>query len=228
MEDVVRLSLYQACGGDRELRCQQFGPLILRGIPPTIPLRALRCRETGSYPRRARDCSFTAGDEKDRATICRVTLRERSGIYWSDELPPPEPPKASGTTASIPMVPIGRSSLACAGPLLALTREPEKIDPAPATPPRGVRELASLITEDDYPIPAVSKGREGTTTMRLRVGSHGRIDRCTVTLSSGSEGLDERACQLLRARAFFLPARNAEGHPVAAEISYSHHWKAPR
>lgn len=77
---------------------------------------------------------------------------------------------------------------------------------------------SKLITEDDYPIPWISQGKSGIVAMRLPVGSHGRIDRCTVTRSTGSEALDERSCELLRARARCYPARNAKGRKVAAEI----------
>jgi TonB family protein len=230
IEDDVRLPVYEACGGDRELRCQQFAPEILRAIPPAIALTALRCRETGAYPRRIRACAFTLGD-RDRGTVpCTVTLRELPGIhtlYWSHDLPPESSRRANGGAAAVD-VPLGRSSLACTGPLLALTREPEHADPAPAEPPRRIADLGGLITPDDYPIPAMSHGQEGVTAMRLQVGSHGRIDRCRVTRSSGSEALDETACTLLRARAFFLPARDARGKAVAADIDYSYRWRRPR
>lgn len=124
----------------------------------------------------------------------------------------------------------GPSSLACSGPLIALTQEPEQVDPAPETPPKLLSDRArgDLITENDYPIPAVSKGQEGITTMRLQIGSHGRVDRCRVTLSSGSDALDEKACMLLRSRAHFEAARNAKGQKVAAEFSYSHEWRSPQ
>jgi protein TonB len=231
MEDVIRLSVYHECGGDRELRCQQLAPRILRAIPPAVPLRAVECEESGRYPRRVRRCAFALGSETGPSAACRVTLRELPGhhsLYWSDELPPPPSPPEASPGIAIPAMGFGRSSLSCDGPLLALTREPERVDPAPATPPRPTADLATLITEDDRPIPALSQGKSGTVAMRLRIGSHGRIDRCSVIRSSGSEALDEAACSLLRARAFFLPAQDGEGRAVAAEISHSHEWAPPR
>lgn len=232
IENVIRLSVYFGCGGDRELRCEQFAPQDLRGIPPAIPLRALQCRESGRYPRRVRDCAFALGDESRRTIQCRVTLRELPGyhsLYWSYEAaPPPERPPASGPAISIPRVPGGPSTLACTGPLLALTRAPERIDPAPGTPARPRSPLEALITMDDYPSSAASKGQSGTIAMKLQVGPNGRVHRCTVTRSSGIEALDETACRLIRMRARFLPARNGGGQAVTSEITYSHEWRAQR
>lgn len=229
LEEQVRMPVYEACGGDRELRCQQFAPKMLRAIPPAIPVTGLRCRETGGYPGRVRACAFTLGDRAHGTVDCTVTLRELVGIhnpYWSDALPPePSPPAKDDHVPAAP--PLGRTSLACSGPLRPLTREPERPDPAPAEPPRSSTDLATLITPDDYPIPAMSHGQEGVTAMRLQVGSHGRIDRCRVTRSSGNEVLDERACTLLRARAFFVPARDRRGKAVAANLDYSYRWRNP-
>ena len=230
LESRIRLSVYFACGGDREARCEQFAPQDLRGIPPTVPLRSLECRETGTSPRRVRSCAFALGDEGRRAVRCRVTLRELPGhhsLYWSDDLPAPAvSPPSSGPPAI--QVPGGPSSLVCTDPLLALTRAPEAAGPAPATPPRARTGLAALITPEDYPRPALAKGEEGTVAMSLRVGPNGRITRCTVTGSSGSQALDQAACRLLRLRARFMPARDSDGGAVTAEVSHVHEWKTRR
>jgi TonB family protein len=225
-EGRIRLTVYHECGGDAELRCQQFGPRSLRGIPPTIPMRVEQCQESGVYPKRLRDCAFSLGHEGGRTITCRLMLREVPGPhspYWSDQLPPPI--RAATPSPALPDVPAPRSSLACKGSLLSLTGEPEKVDPAPAIPSRLLGKAASLISEDDYPIPAMTGGARGIVTMKLQVGSHGRIDRCEVTRSSGSKGLDDRTCELLRSRATFVPARSTRGEPVAAETSHSHDWK---
>ncbi len=219
IEDSVRLAAYFACGGKNDLRCQQFAPESLRAIPPTIPLGALRCRETnpgphGAEAERLRICRFELGDHASK-TACRVTFRQEAGphsVYWTEMLPPPR---------------MDQSTLVCTRPLLAVTEAPEVIDPAPAAPPRPSADLATLIEEIDYPSLIDSAGSIGVTAMRLRVGSHGRIDGCTVTASSGSRDLDTLACELLTSRAFFSPARNARGDAVAAEISHSHRWIVP-
>lgn len=229
LEDRIRLSVYFKCGSDLELRCQQFAPRTLRGIQPTIPMRSLLCQGTGSYPKRTRSCAFALGKEERQTTTCRITLNEAPGNhapYWSDELPPePVPPSSN---SSLPSIGIGRSSLTCTGPLLALTDAPEQVVEAPAVPARAFEDLATLITGDDYPIPGFSQGKEGITAMRLQIGSHGRIDRCTITSSSGSEYLDTRACELLRARAHFHPAQGTNGKAVAAEFVHRHRWIPPR
>ena len=233
LEDRVRYSVYFSCGGDGELRCQQFAPESHRSIPPAIPLRSLTCDETGDYPRRVRKCSFEVGPENASGITCRVTLSERPGyhsLYWSDALPPqPRPPSEEKSSApKLPNIQHEPSTLTCSGPLLPLTEPPESVDPAPAQPPHPMRSLTTLITKNDYPIPRIANGMEGVTTVSLRIGSHGRVDGCTVTNTSGSEALDRVTCRVLRTRARFRPARDGVGKAVAAEVSHSHHWVAPR
>jgi hypothetical protein len=124
LEERVRLSVYHQCGGDREPRCKQFAPRDLSGVEPSIALRGLSCRETGVHNRRVRDCAFALG--REGGMTCRVTLRERSGnhsFYWSDEVETAPATKAEPSQGV--QVPIRESSLACSGPLLALTEEPE-------------------------------------------------------------------------------------------------------
>lgn len=228
-ESTLRLSVYFQCGGDQELRCQQFAPNILRGIPPTIPLRDLQCLETGKYGARVRTCSFDLGAEGEAVSSCRVRMHEEVGIhspYWTDELPP-MPSSGKTFDREIPSFSIGRSSLSCNAPLRALTAEPEKVDPSPAIAPQLRGNLQDLISEIErgYSFPRDWRGR--TTVVELQVGSHGRIDRCRIEQASGVERIDQEVCQQLRVRAWFAPARDKLGNAVAAEVSQRLVWGSP-
>jgi protein TonB len=97
---------------------------------------------------------------------------------------------------------------------------PKKVEPA-----RAKANLASLITNDDYPASALRSNEEGTTGFRLDVGPNGRVTGCTVTSSSGSSALDSATCRLLRSRARFTPARDNTGAATSDSVSARIVWR---
>jgi hypothetical protein len=228
-ESNLRLSVYFECGGDEELRCQQFGPDDLRGIRPTIPLGGLQCKEVGNFGGRVRTCSFVLGGNGGATSFCNVRMHEAVGIhspYWTDELPPVASVKNT-SDRNIPSFTVGRSSLTCNTPLLALTAEPEKVDPSPTIGPQIRGNWQELIAEIERVYSSPRDWRGGTTVVRLRVGSHGRIDRCKIEQASGLERMEQEVCQQLRTRAWFDPARDKIGNAVAAEITQRLVWESP-
>ena len=92
---------------------------------------------------------------------------------------------------------------------------------AGGTPARLIR---GAITDRDYPPEARRAGIEGNLTTRYTVGPDGRIDRCYVTVSSGSELLDAATCRLVIARYRFAPARDGRGRPVEDTVYEDHGW----
>lgn len=107
-----------------------------------------------------------------------------------------------------------------APPPLAWTGRPGLERPAQAKMP-----LATLLSDEDYPSAAIRAGEEGTVRFTLSVGTDGRIGRCVVTGSSGSETLDSATCQLLTARAVFEPARDSRGRPAADSVDGRIVWR---
>jgi protein TonB len=85
---------------------------------------------------------------------------------------------------------------------------PIRAHAAPRTP------LQSLVTMDDYPAAALRGRDQGTARFMLTVDPVGRVAGCVILVSSGSAGLDSATCRLMRARARFTPARDANGQPV--------------
>ena len=96
-------------------------------------------------------------------------------------------------------------------------------DPAP-TEPIPIEPLSSLIKGDDYPLEAIEKNEQGRVSMRLIVGSDGRVRECIIDRTSGSASLDSASCKIVMERARFEPARNAEGNPVTAEVTQRINW----
>jgi TonB family protein len=87
--------------------------------------------------------------------------------------------------------------------------------------------VPQLITSRDYPAAALRAGVEGLVRVRLEISRRGRVARCTIVQSSGSELLDTATCGLLQARARFKPARNARGRTVGDSALAPVRWVIP-
>jgi protein TonB len=103
--------------------------------------------------------------------------------------------------------------------------------PAPPPPPRTVEpararaNLASYVSNDDYPASALRNEEQGTTGFRLTVGPDGRVSNCVVTSSSGSSALDAATCRLMRSRARFTPARDNTGASTTDTVNSRITWR---
>jgi periplasmic protein TonB len=104
-------------------------------------------------------------------------------------------------------------------PVLA---EPRKVEPA-----RARANLASYVSDDDYPSSAVRNEEQGTTRFRLGVGPNGQVTQCSVIGSSGSSALDSATCRLMKQRAKFSPARNSAGEPTSDSVTSAIRWVLP-
>lgn len=85
--------------------------------------------------------------------------------------------------------------------------------------PRPKNSPSSWIRSRDYPRSARRAGAEGTVGFQLDIDRQGRVYRCRVTSSSGSETLDEATCEALKRRAEFFPAEDSVGQPISGTYS---------
>jgi len=105
--------------------------------------------------------------------------------------------------------------------------------PPPAPPVRRIEpakaraNLASYVSNDDYPDSAIRNEEQGTTGFRLDVGPDGRVTNCSVTSSSGSSSLDSTTCRLMRSRARFTPATDSSGARTTDSVSGRIRWVLP-
>lgn len=100
--------------------------------------------------------------------------------------------------------------------------------PAPApvgTPPEPVGRVADWFPADAYPPQARAKSQEGQTVYAVELDPAGRIVRCNVVQSSGSDLLDSTTCTLVISNGRFRPARDAAGKPVVGRYQGSMRWK---
>lgn len=104
----------------------------------------------------------------------------------------------------------------------AIRIEPKRIEPA-----RAKANLASYVSDEDYPSNAARNEEQGTTRFRLAVGPDGKVKDCTVTGSSGSSALDSTTCRLMKQRARFTPARNDRGEFTSDTVASAIRWVLP-
>lgn len=71
-----------------------------------------------------------------------------------------------------------------------------------------------------YPSIALRAGHQGTTTLRLTIGSNGRVTSASVSKSSGHSSLDQAALSVVRSWRF-KPARNGAGQAVSYTMTQS-------
>jgi TonB family protein len=94
----------------------------------------------------------------------------------------------------------------------------------PATPKLLVPS-SSIIRDGDYPADAARQGEQGSVTIQVTVSDRGRVLRCAIVQSSGSDSLDSRTCDLFRRRARYSPAVGAAGKPLAGTIEHRVAWR---
>lgn len=137
---------------------------------------------------------------------------------WTDPMPPhwdPPPPNPTAGTETVKVPPIS---------------DPPPLPPPPAAklqPARAKGNLASYVSDADYPTDAIRREEQGATRFRLAVGPDGRVTGCTVTGSSGSTALDMATCRVMKSRARFAPARDSSGNAVADAVTSTIVWRLP-
>ena len=87
--------------------------------------------------------------------------------------------------------------------------------------------LPALFSADDYPQAALRRGEQGTVAFALSIDRRGRVERCDIATSSGSENLDRATCSILQRRARFTPARDADGQAAADTTNGRIRWQPP-
>jgi protein TonB len=138
---------------------------------------------------------------------------------------PPRPTEIDNTPlppVKVEWTPPGKIDVPIAPP-------PPPPPPAPRTiePARAKANLASYVSDADYPSAAVRNEEQGTTRFRLVVTPEGRVGDCTVTGTSGSTALDAATCKIMRNRARFTPARDSSGKPTGDSVSSTIRWVLP-
>ena len=81
--------------------------------------------------------------------------------------------------------------------------------------------------QGDYPSSALRRNEEGTVSMRITIGTNGRVEACSVTGSSGSSALDSAACRGMERYARYNPALNDAGAEISSTTTQSIRYVLP-
>jgi outer membrane biosynthesis protein TonB len=100
-----------------------------------------------------------------------------------------------------------------------------KTSRATAAAPRAGSE--SWVTTDDLPKGVLRKDEIVTSNVGLSINPEGSIDGCWVTLPSERPKLDELVCTLMKQRARYKPARDAQGEPDRGFAFTTVRWQVP-
>ncbi|QIG80421.1 energy transducer TonB [Stakelama tenebrarum] len=89
-------------------------------------------------------------------------------------------------------------------------------------------DQAKWITAAQYPQGARDAGEEGTVGYVLLVDAEGKVTNCAISRPTRSWRLDTATCRILRERARFTPARDAQGRAVPGRFEGAFTWQLAR
>jgi protein TonB len=108
------------------------------------------------------------------------------------------------------------------------TERPASAEARIAGEPQGPRaNLVAIFSTDDYPVEAIRRNEQGTVGYQLSINRLGWVSGCRIVSSSGSEALDRATCNIIRDRARFEPARDANGRRATGQYSGKIRWELP-
>lgn len=135
--------------------------------------------------------------------------------------PPPEPklPKVEVPKAPKPEFTTQQVSRGDGGitPTIGGTAQTLVPTPPPAGIDRAAVSVAGTHTTPPYPIVARRAGAEGVVTLRLTVGTDGRVSAAEVVTSAGRDDLDQAALDWILAHWRYRPALK-DGSPALAQL----------
>ncbi|CAM3145264.1 Protein TonB [Sphingomonas antarctica] len=158
-----------------------------------------------------------------------------------EELPPPPPPDKPLPPPPVTMPPpIVQTPTVNLQPAFVPQPPPLSPPPPPAPPPPPPARVVEAVkaqprgspqdwaTTDDYPPGAARAEAQGTTGFSVVVGPDGRVQSCSVTVSSGNSELDTTTCRLITRRARFSPAKDTSGQAIGGSFSSRIRWQLPK
>lgn len=94
--------------------------------------------------------------------------------------------------------------------------------------PVGVRNIASYVSNADYPSGALARNAVGTVEARVTVSPAGKASDCQMIRSSGHDDLDRITCKVVVDRARFIPARDRQGQAMSSPFAFAIRWLIPK
>ena len=130
--------------------------------------------------------------------------------------PPPPPPDLVKPPPPIAIVPTFQVQQEAPPPVTTVPKPPPappKAAPAPS--PTALEPIRRTFTLPPYPPISQRLGEQGTTTLKITIGTDGTITEATVEKSSGSARLDQAAQEYVKAHYRYKPP-TVNGQPTTA------------
>jgi TonB family protein len=143
--------------------------------------------------------SFTSGKIALQVGSTKINIRSQS---------------ADVSLALGPMAPLRRALDKCMSDLRTQWRMVDGQLPKPAFASHSQGDVRKIFSSNDYPEDALGANQSGATQFLLMIGPDGSVMDCVVAQSSGVASLDAMGCQVIRERARFKPATDANGKPT--------------
>lgn len=181
-----------------------------------------------SSPQRAGDvATVQAGEDVSRDTVAaELSAASPAATIPTAPEAPPEPRAADARgTAPAPAPPVSRPSAIASPPPQARTA-PGINGASAAVGSSGGRVLRPAKWLGGGPTDADNRGGRyhGTVYVKVTIGPAGRVSNCVPLTRSGSADLDAMTCRIVRERARFSPAFDAQGRPVASQAYTTVVW----
>lgn len=140
--------------------------------------------------------------------------------------PPPPPPDLAKPPPPAAIVP--EFSVQQAEPPPSVTTQPKPPPPPPKTTavqaaPTELKPIARTHTLPPYPTISQRLGEQGTSQLQVNISTEGGVTDCKIAKSSGSERLDNAACEYVKGHWKWQPPTQ-EGKPVAATTMVDVVW----
>lgn len=140
--------------------------------------------------------------------------------------PPPPPPDLVKPPPPVAIVP--EFQVASAPPPPVHTEAPKPPPPPPPKPTTAItndplRPIMRTHTQPPYPPISVRLGEQGTTLIEVNINTEGTVSECRVVKGSGSERLDNAACDWVKGHWRWQPP-TLNGQPTAAKTEIQYTW----
>jgi protein TonB len=140
--------------------------------------------------------------------------------------PPPPPPDLAKPPPPAAIVP--EFSVQQEAPPPSVTTQPKPPPPPPKTTavqaaPTELKPIARTHSLPPYPTISQRLGEQGTSQLQVNINTEGSVSDCKIAKSSGSERLDNAACEYVKGHWKWQPPTQ-EGKPVAATTMVDVVW----
>lgn len=134
---------------------------------------------------------------------------------------PPPPPPALVRPPPVATAPPPQIVIAAPPPVVAAPVV--KAAPPPPPPPTLLKEITRTHTLPPYPALSQRLGEQGTTHLKVAIGTDGHVTDVQIVTSSGSARLDTAAAQWVKDHYTWQPPTQ-DGKPVAASALVDVVW----